>query len=85
MYLAYSENGQQYISSRLNGIFTKAKKEADSLKDEYTSTEHLLLAIAYNEAGMSEAAAAELDALRKQNPEAAIVAALSDSLRPSRP
>ncbi|MET1084517.1 MAG: hypothetical protein ABWY12_15935, partial [Burkholderiales bacterium] len=46
---------------------------------------HLLLAIAYNEAGMSEAAAAELDALRKQNPEAAIVASLSDSLRPSRP
>ena len=46
---------------------------------------HLLLAIAYNEAGMSEAAAAELDALREQNPEAAIAAALSDSLRPSRP
>ena len=46
---------------------------------------HLLLAIAYNEAGMSEAAAAELDALRKQNPEAAIVAALSNSLRPLRP
>jgi hypothetical protein len=46
---------------------------------------HLLLAIAYNEAGMSEAAAAELNALRDQNPEAAIVAALGNSLRPSRP
>ena len=46
---------------------------------------HLLLAIAYNQAGMSDMAAAELDALRAQNPNAAIVAALSESVRPSRP
>jgi anti-sigma factor RsiW len=46
---------------------------------------HLLLAIAYNQAGMSDMAAAELDALRTQNPNAAIVAALSESIRPPRP
>jgi predicted anti-sigma-YlaC factor YlaD len=46
---------------------------------------HLLLAMAYNEAGMLEAAAAELDALREQNPEAPIVAALGSSLRRARP
>jgi ATP-dependent Clp protease ATP-binding subunit ClpB len=38
--------GQQYISPRLNTIFTKAQKEADVFKDEYISTEHLLLAMA---------------------------------------
>ncbi|HWQ36447.1 MAG TPA: ATP-dependent chaperone ClpB [Blastocatellia bacterium] len=38
--------GQQYISPRLNAIFTKAQKEADTFKDEYISTEHLLLAMA---------------------------------------
>jgi len=38
--------GQQYISPRLNHIFTKAQKEAEGFKDEYISTEHLLLAIA---------------------------------------
>jgi len=40
-----SGTGQQYLSPRLNHIFTKAQKEADSFKDEYISTEHLLLAI----------------------------------------
>ena len=43
--------GQQYISPRLNAIFTQAKKEADRLKDEYVSTEHLLLAIADEKGG----------------------------------
>jgi ATP-dependent Clp protease ATP-binding subunit ClpB len=37
--------GQQYISPRLNNIFTKAQKEADGFRDEYISTEHLLLAM----------------------------------------
>jgi ATP-dependent Clp protease ATP-binding subunit ClpB len=46
-----SGNDQQYISSRLNAIFAKAKKEADSLKDEFVSTEHLLLAIAEEKNG----------------------------------
>ncbi len=42
---------QRYISSRLNQIFSQAQKEADSFKDEYLSTEHLLLAIADEKAG----------------------------------
>src|SRR4029078_9982917 len=43
--------GEQYISPRLNAIFSQAKKEADRLKDEYVSTEHLLLAIADEKGG----------------------------------
>ncbi len=42
---------QQYISPRLNQIFTQAQKEADEFKDEYISTEHLLLAIAEEKEG----------------------------------
>jgi ATP-dependent Clp protease ATP-binding subunit ClpB len=40
------QGGQQYISPRLNGVFTAAQKQADKMQDEYISTEHLLLAIA---------------------------------------
>ncbi|MFN0122803.1 MAG: ATP-dependent chaperone ClpB [Blastocatellia bacterium] len=43
--------GQQYISQRLNQIFSRAQKEADSFKDEYVSTEHLLLAMAEEKDG----------------------------------
>src|SRR4051812_35893017 len=35
---------QVYISSRLNRLLTKAEDEAKSLKDEYVSVEHILLA-----------------------------------------
>jgi ATP-dependent Clp protease ATP-binding subunit ClpB len=42
---------QRYLSSRLNQIFSQSQKEADSFKDEYISTEHLLLAIAEEKAG----------------------------------
>jgi len=38
--------GQVYISSQLNRIFDAAFKEAESLKDEFVSTEHLLISIA---------------------------------------
>src|SRR5207237_8641701 len=38
--------GQQYFSPRLSQIFTAAQKQAEAMKDEYVSTEHLLLAIA---------------------------------------
>ncbi len=38
--------GQAYISSELKEIFDTAFKEADSLKDEFISSEHLLIAIA---------------------------------------
>ncbi len=39
------EGGQQYLSSRLNQIFTATQKLADKMEDEFNSTEHLLLAI----------------------------------------
>jgi len=37
--------GQLYLSNRLNQVFAQAAKHATALKDEYISTEHLLLAI----------------------------------------
>ena len=43
--------GQVYLSSRLNEIFNNAWKEAERLKDEYMSTEHLLIAIADEKQG----------------------------------
>src|SRR5687767_6913105 len=39
------QGGQQYFSSRLSQVFTAAQKQADEMKDEYVSTEHLLVAI----------------------------------------
>ncbi|HMY73820.1 MAG TPA: Clp protease N-terminal domain-containing protein, partial [Blastocatellia bacterium] len=38
--------GQKYYGNRTTEAFNKAQKEADKLKDEYISTEHLLLALA---------------------------------------
>jgi ATP-dependent Clp protease ATP-binding subunit ClpB len=38
--------GQVYISNRLNQLFNTAQQEMRQLKDEYVSTEHLLIAIA---------------------------------------
>ena len=43
--------GQVYLSSRLNEILNNAWKEAERLKDEYLSTEHLLIAIADEKQG----------------------------------
>ncbi|MGC8834615.1 MAG: ATP-dependent chaperone ClpB [Armatimonadota bacterium] len=37
-------SGQVYISGRLNNMLNRAWKEAQGLKDEYLSTEHILLA-----------------------------------------
>jgi ATP-dependent Clp protease ATP-binding subunit ClpB len=37
--------GQVTITSRLNDVFSAAEQEAERLKDEYVSTEHLLLAM----------------------------------------
>jgi ATP-dependent Clp protease ATP-binding subunit ClpB len=37
--------GQPYLSPELNGVLEQAEREARGLKDEYTSTEHLLLAL----------------------------------------
>src|SRR5438105_4530160 len=38
--------GQMYLSQRLRSVLTNAQREAERLKDEYVSTEHLLLAMA---------------------------------------
>ena len=43
--------GQLYLSSRLNTIFQNAQKEAERLKDEFISTEHLLISIADERGG----------------------------------
>ncbi|MEZ5427685.1 MAG: ATP-dependent chaperone ClpB [Pyrinomonadaceae bacterium] len=43
--------GQQYFSSRINTIFQEAQKEAEAMRDEYISTEHLLMTIAAEKDG----------------------------------
>ncbi len=39
------QGGQQYFSPRLSQLFIAAEKQAESMQDEYISTEHLLLAV----------------------------------------
>ncbi len=51
---------QPYMGSRLQGVMDAAEKGAKRLKDEYVSTEHLLLAIA------SESKSPAADALKAQ-------------------
>ena len=41
-----SGGGQPYVSQALNHVLEQAEKEAGKLKDEYTSTEHIVLALA---------------------------------------
>ncbi|HLC21130.1 MAG TPA: Clp protease N-terminal domain-containing protein, partial [Candidatus Methylomirabilis sp.] len=43
--------GQAYLTPRLEKVLNAALSEAERLKDEYVSTEHLLLAIAEERAG----------------------------------
>ena len=50
-----SGGAQPALSPRLNALATLAKTEADRLKDEYISTEHLLVALA-SESGRAPAA-----------------------------
>src|SRR6266536_5629213 len=47
------QGGQQYFSPRLSQIFTAAQTQAESMKDEFISTEHLLVAIADEKDGES--------------------------------
>lgn len=47
------KGGQQYFSPRLSQIFSAAQKQADSMQDEFISTEHLLLAIVEEKDGES--------------------------------
>src|SRR5258705_1622375 len=59
----------QYVSDRLRAAIERAERQAQQMKDEYTSTEHLLMGIA--EDGQSAAARAlatggvTLDAIRR--------------------
>jgi ATP-dependent Clp protease ATP-binding subunit ClpB len=39
------QGGQQYFSPRTSQLFTAAQKQAEEMKDEFISTEHLLLSI----------------------------------------
>ena len=43
---AVQGGGQSGLSNRLRSLLTTAEQQAEQLKDEYTSTEHLLLAMA---------------------------------------
>ena len=43
--------GKQYASQRFEGVINRAWEEAERLKDEYVSTEHLLIAIAQEKGG----------------------------------
>jgi ATP-dependent Clp protease ATP-binding subunit ClpB len=45
--------GQLYITPRLNQVFDAAFEEMEKLRDEYVSTEHLLIAIAGERGGIS--------------------------------
>ena len=45
---------QTYLSQRLNRLFDKAGEEAERLKDEYISTEHLLIAAADSEGAVRD-------------------------------
>ena len=45
--------GNVYVSNRVNAIFNAANNEMRQLKDEYVSTEHLLIAIADEKGGKS--------------------------------
>src|ERR671914_2006718 len=47
------QGGQQYFSPRLSQIFTAAQKQAENMKDEVVSTEHLVLSITDEKEGES--------------------------------
>src|SRR2546430_1680685 len=47
------QGGQQYFSPRLTQIFTAAQKQAETMQDDFVSTEHLLLSISEEKDGDS--------------------------------
>src|SRR5215813_6273877 len=47
------QGGQQYFSPRISQIFSAAQKQAESMQDDFVSTEHLLIAIAEEKDGES--------------------------------
>ena len=49
----YGAGGQVYLSSALNDVAKRAESTATSMKDEYVSTEHLLLALVEDDKGVA--------------------------------
>ncbi|MCK4272230.1 type VI secretion system ATPase TssH, partial [bacterium] len=45
---------QVYISSRLKQVLNVARQEAEQIRDEYVSVEHLLIALAHTEGPVGE-------------------------------
>jgi ATP-dependent Clp protease ATP-binding subunit ClpB len=43
--LPHTQGAATHISAKLDGVFKQALREAEALKDQYVSTEHLLLAL----------------------------------------
>lgn len=50
----YGDSTQIYISRELNNILNSAFKEAEQLKDEYVSTEHILISMAQSSGKVGE-------------------------------
>ena len=50
----YGSNAQAYLSTELNNTLSIAAKEAQSLKDDYVSTEHLLIALSESKSKTGE-------------------------------
>jgi ATP-dependent Clp protease ATP-binding subunit ClpB len=48
---AVNSGTQPYVSKRLQAVFQRAEREAGSLRDEFTGSEHLLLALALERGG----------------------------------
>jgi ATP-dependent Clp protease ATP-binding subunit ClpB len=46
-----STGTQPYVSKRLQAVFQRAEREASSLRDEFTGSEHLLIALALERGG----------------------------------
>ncbi len=53
--LPHQQGAPTQVSSRLDGVLKQALREAESLKDEYVSTEHLLIALAESKTPSGEA------------------------------
>lgn len=61
----YGGGGEGYLSPRLNRVLQEAFKAAEQLKDEYLSTEHLLMALAAEERGAASEILREVGVTRE--------------------
>ncbi len=61
----YGGGGEGYLSPRLNRVLQEAFKAAEQLKDEYLSTEHLLMALAAEERGAAREILREVGVTRE--------------------